>query len=284
MIRINFREPGTSEWRAWLDECRTEQKRYNDAIEAGQSPDVKADVYKGKRHNIKDKFYTSPDSDFHGKCVYCESSMANQPGDIEHFRPRGKVTDMENKPIMVGKGNGMEPHPGYYWLAYDWKNLLLSCRGCNSISKSKSGGKLIGKGNRFPVKDFRAVRPGEEIREEPLLIHPVLEDPEEHLEVDETGIMKAKNGSEKGKTCIDIFGLNIREALLEARKDCFDAVKARTSILIIEFIKNNKIDDISFVKEIRQGRKAYSAAARTALEKCFSDCKRLQDDIKQLNG
>ena len=284
MIKINFQEPVTSEWRAWLDECRTEQERHNDAIEAGQSSDVKKDVYKGKRYNIKDNIYMSLDSDFHGKCAYCESSIANnQPGDIEHFRPRGKVTDVENKPIMVDKGNGMEPHPGYYWLAYDWKNLLLSCRDCNRIAKSKSAGKLIGKGNRFPVKDFRAVQPDEEIREEPLLIHPVLEDPEEHLEVDETGIMKAKNGSEKGKTCIDIFGLNNREALQVARKDCFDDVKARTCILAIELIQSNT-NDISYVKEILQGRKAYSAAARTALKQCFSKLTPLLDARKQLNG
>lgn len=281
MIKINFHEPVTSEWGAWLDECRTEQERHNDAIEAGQSSDVKDAVYKGKRHNIKANIYMSLDSDFHGKCAYCESLIAtNQPGDIEHFRPKGKVTDVENKP--VDKGNGLELHPGYYWLAYDWKNLLLACRDCN-ILKSKNAGKLIGKGNRFPVKDFRAVRPGEEIREEPLLIHPVLENPEEHLEVDETGIMNAKNGSEKGKTCIDIFGLNVREALQVARKDCYDNVKARICIFAIQFINRNT-NDISYVKEIQQGRKAYSAAARTALRHCYSRLQPLLDAIEQLNG
>lgn len=284
MIRINFREPGTSEWRAWLDECRTEQESYNHAIEAGQSPVVKADVYKGERHNIKDNIYKHLDSDFHGKCAYCESLIAaNQPGDIEHFRPRGKVTNMENKPIMVDKGNGLEPHPGYYWLAYDWQNLLLSCRDCNSISKSKSTGKLIGKGNRFPVKNFRAIRPGEEIREEPLLIHPVLEDPEEHLEVDETGIMKAKTGSEKGKTCIDIFGLNDREALQVARKECYEDVKARICSLAVQLILGNT-NDISYLKEIQQGRKAYSIAARTARRHCYSRLQPFLDAREQLDG
>ena len=284
MIKINFHEPVTSEGRAWLDECRTEQERYNDAIEAGQSSDVKDAVYKGKRHNIKAKIYMSLDSDFHGKCAYCESLIAtNQPGDIEHFRPRGKVTDLENKLIMVDKGNGLEPHPGYYWLAYDWKNLLLSCRDCNSISKSKSAGKLIGKGNRFPVKDFRAARSGEEIREEPLLIHPVFENPEEHLEVDETGIMNAKNGSEKGKTCIDIFGLNVREALQVARKDCYEDVKDRICILALQLIERNT-NDISYVKEIQQGRKAYSIAARTALRHCYSRLQPLLDARGQLDG
>lgn len=284
MIKINFHEPVTSEWSAWLDECRTEQERHNDAIEAGQSSDVNDDVYKGERHNIKTKIYMSLDSDFHGKCAYCESSIAtNQPGDIEHFRPRGKVTDVENRPIMVDKGNGLEPHPGYYWLAYDWKNLLLSCRNCNSRSKSKSTGKLIGKGNRFPVKDFRAVRPGEEIREEPLLIHPVLEDPEEHLEVDETGIMNAKNGSEKGKTCIDIFGLNDREALQVARKECYEDVKARICFLAFQLILGST-NDISYLKEIQQGRKAYSIAARTALRHCSSRLQPFLDAREQLDG
>jgi len=44
------------------------------------------------------------------KCIYCETKFThNSPGDIEHFRPKSL----------------------YYWLAYDWKNLFLSCEECN---------------------------------------------------------------------------------------------------------------------------------------------------------
>lgn len=283
MIKINFQEPNTKEWCAWRTKCRTEQEAHNKAIEAGAVSKVKETVYKGTSYNIKSDFYTNLHGSFHGKCAYCESLIAaDQPGDIEHFRPKSKVTDADNNPIMVDTPNGRKPHPGYYWLAYDWKNLLPSCENCNRPSKSKSDGKLIGKGNQFPVKDFRAVNPGEESREEPLLIHPVLENPEEHLEVDETGIMKAKNESEKGKACIDILGLNVREALLEARKKCYDYVKDHIcmSVLALMLCKDKKV--LRDLDEIRQGKNAYSSAARAAVRYLFSEYPALKPHVSDI--
>ena len=58
-----------------------------------------------------------------GRCAYCEGrNSAGEFGDAEHYRPKGEVTE-NRKPIS---------HPGYYWLAYEWYNLLLSCKKCNS--------------------------------------------------------------------------------------------------------------------------------------------------------
>lgn len=56
---------------------------------------------------------------FHGKCAYCESRYdITGPVDIEHFRPKGEVEDDD-------------AHPGYWWLAGAWENLLPSCIDCN---------------------------------------------------------------------------------------------------------------------------------------------------------
>lgn len=56
---------------------------------------------------------------FHGKCAYCESRYdICGPVDIEHFRPKGGI-------------DGVDDHPGYWWLAADWSNLLPSCLDCN---------------------------------------------------------------------------------------------------------------------------------------------------------
>ncbi|MCH7726958.1 MAG: hypothetical protein IH991_10820 [Planctomycetes bacterium] len=58
---------------------------------------------------------------FFSKCAYCESYSAHvAPKDIEHFRPKSEI-DTGKKTIA----------PGYYWLAADWSNLLLSCQFCN---------------------------------------------------------------------------------------------------------------------------------------------------------
>jgi len=56
---------------------------------------------------------------FHGKCAYCETFYsASSPVDVEHYRPKGSV-------------DGVKDHPGYWWLAMRWENLLPSCIDCN---------------------------------------------------------------------------------------------------------------------------------------------------------
>ncbi|MGO7919447.1 hypothetical protein ACC755_09800 [Rhizobium ruizarguesonis] len=70
-------------------------------------------AYKGDdvRHALENLFY--------GKCAYCESRYdVSGPVDIEHYRPKGKV-------------DGAKGHPGYWWLAAEWTNLLPSCLDCN---------------------------------------------------------------------------------------------------------------------------------------------------------
>ncbi|RYE15232.1 MAG: hypothetical protein EOP45_18680, partial [Sphingobacteriaceae bacterium] len=63
------------------------------------------------------------------KCAYCEC-YEPEP-EVEHYRPKKRVT-------------GVPGHPGYYWLCYEWSNLMPSCHDCN---KAKS------KGNNFPVEN-----------------------------------------------------------------------------------------------------------------------------------
>jgi hypothetical protein len=74
---------------------------------------------------------------FAAKCAYCESSFdAVAWGDVEHYRPK--------------RGVSGEDHRGYYWLAYNERNLLPSCQLCNQ-------GK--GKRNQFPIAGVRARQP-----------------------------------------------------------------------------------------------------------------------------
>ena len=68
---------------------------------------------------------------YHNKCAYCEGKVKpaqNQPN-IDHYRPKDKIKSVEN-------------HKGYYWLGYEWTNLLHTCTNCNII-----------KSNQFPLKD-----------------------------------------------------------------------------------------------------------------------------------
>lgn len=114
------------------------------------------------------------------KCAYCESKFLHvYSGDVEHFRPKGRISDAIN------------PKPGYYWLAADWDNLLLSCRNCNQKLKHLTGDNLakqtMGKVDQFPLLDGGLHIQDHETgidAEEPfrLLINPCKENPEDFFE------------------------------------------------------------------------------------------------------
>ena len=160
---------------------------------------------------------------FHGKCAYCETFYkATQPADIEHFRPKGGVTI---------EGSKLQP-PGYWWLASDWTNLLPSCSDCNRPRRQDFPAgvpKTAGKANRFPVgsERTRAAKPGQESKERRLLLHPYLDQPQEHLHfVTGTGTIRdgeiepsrlpSGRASKMGETSIEVYALQ-RRGLVEKR-------------------------------------------------------------------
>src|ERR1044071_9994958 len=58
------------------------------------------------------------------KCCYCETKYPDLDNlDVEHFRPKAGVRQNLTQTT--------DEYPGYYWLAYEWSNLLLSCNPCN---------------------------------------------------------------------------------------------------------------------------------------------------------
>ena len=62
----------------------------------------------------------------HRKCCYCERKRDQKiDSDVEHFRPKSEVKENSG-------------HPGYWWLAYEWNNLLISCKTCNVGKKHSS--------------------------------------------------------------------------------------------------------------------------------------------------
>ena len=140
----------------------------------------------------------------HHKCCYCESKFrATYPGAVEHFRPKGAVQQERNQ--------GRE-YPGYYWLAYSWENLLVSCHSCNSK-----------KGTLFPLSD-----PGARARshrddmgaERPLLVDPASEEPRQHIRFRGSA---SEPLTERGRETIRVLGLD-RSDLEEDRREKLDSL------------------------------------------------------------
>ncbi|MDD5761123.1 MAG: hypothetical protein PHP88_01250 [bacterium] len=270
MIRIEFQEPDTPEWRAWKKDAAAATAEAIRAVQNGEKPEINEALYK----RMKDLFAKAS----FGKCAYCETKIwkTDQPGDVEHFRPKGRIIDDNGKPVVLPEGS-KKPHPGYYWLPYDWKNLLLACKLCNSPMKDETG-KTKGKWDRFPVADeFRATRPGEEINEKPLFLHPVFDSPEDHFEFDEkTGILGSK--TPRAKACLEILGLN-RDGLIEGRQDAYRSVLARASQTPNMTTENSILDELSFLEAYRRGEKPYALAGRKALKVVSARLKRVIDSI-----
>lgn len=267
MIKIPFEEPGAeenSDWSGWRDTCAIAQKALNDA-HAGRKtrPAVRPDIYSGANFGIKGRYYFGADSPFRGKCAYCEQQIAvprSQPGDLDHFRPHGAVCDIENKKIYDGE----EKHPGYYWLAYDWRNLLPCCASCNGLVR-EADGTLIGKGARFPVVGNHATSPGEEVDEDALLLHPVFDDPLKHLKLDENGTFHKLTA--RGEACLKVFGLNLR-GLPDARKQVYEGFKNKVGLLVralhVDPEGKEARDLLPQIKDILDGKMAHTSAALKA--------------------
>jgi uncharacterized protein (TIGR02646 family) len=254
MIKVIFPEPDTQEWKAWRKKADDATQELIAKVNKGEKPNINDKLYKGMKQVIFDVF--------HGKCAYCEAKfILDQSGDVEHFRPKKGVTDENDQTI--------KDHPGYYWLAYDWCNLLPSCGKCNRLTKTRDGN-LVGKGNRFPIKGARATKPDDNLEnEQHLFIHPVFDDPDEHFVFDPiTGLIGSKDGSERGITCIDLLDLN-REGLPEERRDIYLSVVAFMYVVSIAYEKNEMeelIENLGVIITYKKGEKAYSLAGRKALE------------------
>ena len=171
----------------------------------------------------------------HFKCGYCERLMPTpqrRPGndgaerwggrreyDVEHFRPKGSVTrwpdahsglryDFDTGDAMAG---------GYSWLAHDCLNYLVSCKTCNQDNKK----------DFFPISGHRGTdRDGAgrlNRSERPFLVNPVGAGdvkPEELIGFH--GVIatpRAARGHKRrrGTIIIDLFGLNLRDDLIQQR-------------------------------------------------------------------
>lgn len=270
MIRLEIEPPKDQKWTRWCADAAAEHALLLKLYSLSQPISIKDSLYKKRKHFHRETWK---------KCAYCEAMISlNQPGDVEHFRPKGKVTDENDRIVEVDTENGRRPHPGYFWIAYDWRNLLPSCSKCNRLAKT-SDGRLVGKSTRFPVKGVHASSPAEIDREVPLLINPLVDDPSEHLDMDvETGVLFKK--TDRGEMCIRILDLN-REGLPEARKGVYEDVLMHAEAFPRALLKDDSKRGTFHQKVLlshKKGVAAYSLAGRKALG-IYSNAIRIQREL-----
>jgi len=135
---------------------------------------------------------------YHLKCGYCEKKLLDSPKHIEHYRPK--------------KG-------GYYWLAYSWDNLLLSCGECNSHKLDKVPiAQTKAEYNSESFEDIHNLGDDYDELEKPYIINPEKEDILDKLTFDKKGVIDSDD--ERVLRTIDICKLN-REPLAKLREEVF---------------------------------------------------------------
>ena len=155
----------------------------------------------------------------HGKCCYCESR--SKAFDVEHYRPKAAVRQ---------ERGGAELRPGYYWLAYEWTNLLYACVFCNQARRDEYGDPT-GKGTLFPLADpARRARSHDMplAEESPLLLDPYEEDPELHIQYNRS---VPRGLTAKGRRTIDVLCLR-GDAHLAATREHFRRLENLLEVLL----------------------------------------------------
>ena len=197
-------------------------------------------------------------ADQHGKCAYCETRfLHSSSGDVEHYRPKAGYRQAASSAVQG---------PGYYWLAYEWNNLLFACEDCNRIRKRQL----------FPLRNDprgRARTHHDEVsREEPLLVNPANDNPERHLIFIEEA---AKGITPAGEASVAAYSLN-RPELLDDRRERLRCVRSEETLARLFEVNPSGIelkilaDRYGSVEKlawhIAQARIAYERAAFDAAE------------------
>ncbi|KQS34101.1 HNH endonuclease [Dyadobacter sp. Leaf189] len=164
---------------------------------------------------------------YHSKCGYCETdTSAGAPMQVEHYRPKAKVLEDIK-------------HQGYYWLAYEWSNLILSCSKCNNKKR-----------NRFPISGQRISTPGilnmgmpsEEfvlansknfLAENPQLLHPEIDKVEDQFLFNHNGEIVGLN--ERAQQTIIVCDLN-RDELIFKRYSLLQEYRTDIKEILSEYL------------------------------------------------
>lgn len=184
----------------------------------------------------------------HGKCWYTESKNDGSYGDVDHFRPKGKVHESSD-------------HTGYWWLAFDYKNYRFSCQISNTS----------GKRDHFPLQEgctHVTTFDGDLDTEVFLLLDPTIEDDPKLLAYSEDGsvIPNFAEGTfefERATTTIKRLYLN-HPAFCEGRQGILQKLESALALLV--HVSNPEICQL-FLREYLSDREPYSAFSASMLSK-----------------
>ena len=222
-----------------------------------------------KRANIWREFKPVLEKYYGKKCWYSECDLTGSFGDVDHFRPKSKSTNMDGTVIL---------EEGYWWLAYDYTNYRLSCEVCNR-SYEKGG-----KNDRFPLKDGTIPAQVPLKNDTPVLLDPCNKEDTELIDCDESGKIIPLSKDEykvfRVRVSTDIYNWNyFNTARKKIRTTC------KTTLELFEMIYDSKPEKMALclktLRELTAQESPYSSFARRYIELKISG-KPFESVIKQL--
>jgi uncharacterized protein (TIGR02646 family) len=201
-------------------------------VDAGEPPSFDRGVYGAAE--VKQALSAAQ----HDKCCFCESKLQHaQFGDVEHFRPKASAQQSPDAASTMG----------YYWLAYAWENLYLSCEVCNRRHK-RGLFPLLNPDRRVTSHHSSA----ELVAEQPMFIDPGREDPMVFIEF-RRELAAPVDGNPRGAATIEALQLN-RDALWERRRErrelLFICVTLLVKAIRIELPANDREDAIRILEAV----------------------------------
>lgn len=212
------------------------------------------------------------------KCWYSEVPLEGADPNVDHFRPKGRVKEVDKDLKPIG-----DPLPGYWWWAFEWRNFRLASMHSNQrrVDLHTNGGKA----DYFPVNGARAA---EESDYTQCIENVVPIDPSNQTDVallwfDSNGAAscsdwKRKKSTEdelRVKVSIWLYHLDKQE-IVARRREHMDGIRvellnANTDYCLWKSIPGNIISKNSFEKRLTTIRKeisdksAFSGAKRAAV-------------------
>jgi len=124
------------------------------AVMGGVEPNDYGNIWRELKDSLADLL--------NDKCWFCEVSIVRSDNAVDHFRPKGRVSD------------AAEEHFGYRWLAFTKENFRYACTYCNSRRIDVENATAGGKADRFPLLDetTRVYAEGPLDLEAPVLLDP----------------------------------------------------------------------------------------------------------------
>ena len=280
-------------WKAWYETPPDKKTGARPPFDPGLQQVIWSDLKKWLNEHL-----------YHFHCAYCEGPLEadRYEGDAEHFRPKGRITWRDAAgAVHVARcrlpDDSEIDHPGYFWLAYDWRNLVPACASCNSgagkvdqfpavsahVLHADEATAGVAPGQSPPRADalgaFRQLRryflpPARlDALESPLLLNPLNPTPERepggHLRYGIGGLVVALDGSELGRASIKVYQLE-REKLRIRRQKAQEVLQMSYHSAMQRGGAGALQDARDVLAEYRTGQAEHATAALDALDELES--------------